>query len=77
MNVKNFIAATAFIATGTVFAAETPEAAAAAGATVSVATASAPAASQPSARIEAKEDTADAVKNYKTPLAIQLDQYKN
>lgn len=77
MNVKNFIAAAAFIATGTVFAAETPEAAATAGTTATVATASAPEVSQPSARIEAKEDTADAVKNYKTPLAIQLDQYKN
>ncbi|MGX4641458.1 hypothetical protein [Massilia sp. SYSU DXS3249] len=74
MNVKNFIAAAAFIATGTAFAAETPDAAAAAGTTATVATASAPEASQAPAR---KDDTADIVKEYKTPLAIQLDQYKN
>lgn len=79
MNAKNVIAAALLIATGSAFAAEAPEALAAANGTgaATVVTADASTPSLPAAREAAKEETADIVKHYKTPLAIQLDQYKN
>lgn len=90
MNAKSLIVAAAlFVSGASAFAAESPEPAAAAGATASAgvtagATASAsnlnlPALGAPShsSRDEAKAEAVDFVKNYKTALAVQLEQYKN
>jgi len=75
MKVKNlFAAAAVLLSTATAFAAESPEAPASAG--TETVTAAASPSTVPAARGDAKQDAADAVKHYKTPLAIQLDQYK-
>ncbi|MEN3278231.1 MAG: hypothetical protein V7631_4021 [Massilia sp.] len=77
MNARNFIAAAAvFALAGTAFAAETPEPAASATATAAT-TGSASSVDAAAARSDAKQETADFVKSYRTPLTIQLDQYKN
>ncbi len=81
MNATKFIAAAAvFLAAGAAFAADAP---AAAGADTSVAAASL---NLPSVQIntslsrpraEVKAEAVEFVKNYKTTLSTQLDQYKN
>lgn len=79
MNAKSLIAAVMFVSTGAAFAADAPEASAAASATASTSKLNLPALGAPShaSRDEVKAEATDAVKNYKTPLALQLDQYKN
>ena len=91
MNAKSFIAAAAvFVCAATAFAAESPApatSAATASATESateIATTSAsnlnlPTLGAPShtPRAEARAEAVDFVKNYKTTLSVQLDQYKN
>ena len=84
MNAKRFIAAAVmFVSAASAIAAETPEPAAAAS-TAANATASAPNLNLPalgapshSSRDESKAEAVDFVKNYKTALSVQLDQYKN
>jgi hypothetical protein len=85
MNAKNVIAAVAMlVSTATAFAAEAPEATAAASATTASSAASAGAsrlnlptlgAPSHSSRDEVKAEAADFVKNYKSTLAVQLEQY--
>ncbi|MDB5745247.1 MAG: hypothetical protein JWP72_95 [Massilia sp.] len=80
MNAKSFIAAAAmFVATATAFAAESPEPAPEASATASASNLNLPTLGAPShtSRDEAKAEAVDFVKNYKTTLSVQLDQYKN
>lgn len=89
MNAKSFIfAAAVCLVAGPALAAESPEASvAASAATVSggasaAASASSPtlpeqSAASPTPRDEAKAGAVDFVKNYRTTLAVQLDQYKN
>lgn len=81
MNTKSLIAAVAMlVVTGTAFAAEAPDAAAAAGAaTANAARLNLPALGAPSdtPREEVKAEAVDVVKNYKTALALQLEQYRN
>ena len=91
MNTKNFVAAAVvFLSTATAFAAEAPAATAATTASTSSGSSSAgatssgpdlnlPALGAPSRNSngEAKEEAREFVKNYKTALAVQLDQYKN
>ena len=84
MNARNFIAAAAvFVCTGAACAAQSPEVAAAASAGASPAasasdligpTRSAPARTP---RADVKAEALEFVKNYRTTLAVQLDQYRN
>ena len=84
MNAKNlFAAAAVFVCAGAACAAESPEVAAAASAGASPA-ASAPNLNGPTrgvpaagSRDDVKAQAIEFVKNYKTALAVQLDQYKN
>lgn len=92
MNAKSFIAAAAlFVSAAAAFAAEAPEATASAG-TANAATGNsgagatatasdlglpAPGARSPTSRDDVKAAAADFLKHYKTPLTLQLDQYKN
>ena len=88
MSTKNVIAAAAlFVFTGAACAADAPAttaatSAAAVGSPVQTASTSGlnlPALGAPSesARAEVKAEAADFVRNYKTTLSVQLDQYKN
>ena len=84
MNAKSFIAAAAmFVSAATAFAAESPEpapsASSTAGAPATASNLNLPTLGAPSdtSRDEAKAEAVDFVKNYKTTLSVQLDQYKN
>ncbi|MFC5459323.1 hypothetical protein [Massilia niabensis] len=80
MNTKSLIAAAMFVVAGTAFAADAPETvAAASAATATASKLNLPALGAPSdtPREETKAEAVDVVKNYKTALALQLEQYKN
>jgi hypothetical protein len=79
MNVQKFIAAAAvFVAAGSAFAADTPVAASAS-AVVIASNLNLPTVSitNSTSRGAVKAEAVEFVKNYKTALAVQLEQYKN
>lgn len=79
MNAKTVIAAAAvFLSTASAFAAEAPDATAVASA-ASAARLNLPALNAPSdtSREETKAEAKDVLKDYKTTLSVQLEQYKN
>lgn len=77
MNAKTLIAAALFVVAGGAFAAEAPDATAAAGTTAAKLNLPTLGAPSTSAREDVKAEAADVVQNYKTTLAVQLEQYKN
>ena len=78
MNTKNFIAAAAvFVVAGSAFAADAPDAAATASASASRLNLPVLGAPSDTSHEEAKAEAVDFLKNYRTTLSVQLEQYKN